>query len=346
MDFGLSAREELVFAHVVACYLRTAEPVGSQLVANALVREHRLSSATIRSVMADLERAGLLTHPHTSAGRLPTTRGLRFYIDCLIETEPLSEAERSDMAHRYAETDPNLDLVLEETSRILARLSTYAGLIVAPIQHELVLHHMEFVRLSERRLLGIFVTREGITHNRIVDLSQALSASDVDRINKYCNDTLRGLTLDEARQKAVSERDATRAAVDHLAQDAMDFSAAVLDTASAEVVIDGSARLLAHPEFASVAKAKALLEAFEEKEKILAILEHCVTTDGVQVFIGAESRFDALADCSVVMSSYHRGGKVLGTLGVIGPTRMAYGRVIPIVQCAAEQMSQWLEQVI
>lgn len=346
MNFVLSAREELVFAEVVASYLRTAEPVGSQVVAQSLVREQRLSSATIRNVMADLERAGLLMHPHTSAGRVPTTQGLRFYIDCLIETEPLTETERTNIAHRYAETDSSMSAVLEETSRVLSRLSQYAGLIVAPVQHELVLHHMEFVRLTDRRLLGIFVTREGVTHNRVIDLLEALSASAVERINNYCNEVLCGLTLNEARQTARRERDAAKAAVDDLAQRAMDFSAAVLEKTVADVMINGEARLMIHPEFASVVKAKALLDAFEEKEKIVAILDHSANSDGVQVFIGAESHYDAFADCSVVMSSYRRGGKVLGTLGVIGPTRMAYGRVIPIVQCAAEQMGKWLENAV
>ncbi len=343
MDFGLSAREQLVFSQVVASYLSTAAPVGSHMVAQALTHEGRLSSATIRNIMADLERAGLLTHPHTSAGRVPTTQGLRFYIDCLIETEPLSDAERTEIVSRYAETDPSLAAMMEETSRVLSRLSKYAGLIVTPIQHELVVQHLEFVRLSDRRLLGIFVTREGVTHNRVIELRQPVAPSEIEQINNYCNATLRGLTLDDARNKAVKDRDTAKSALDSIAHRAMDYSATVLDSSSADVVIDGGASLLAQPEFASTIKAQALLEAFEQKEKIVEILERSAQSDGIQVFIGAESRFDALADCSVVTSPYRRGGKVLGTLGVIGPTRMAYGRVIPIVQCAAEQMSRWLD---
>ncbi len=343
MDFALSSREELVFAEVVASYLRTAEPVGSQAVAKALAREHRMSSATVRSVMGELERAGLLMHPHTSSGRVPTTQGLRFYIDCVIETEPLSTAEQTEMAHRYAETDQGMTAMLEETSRVLSQLSKYTGLIVAPVQHELVLQHIEFVRLSERRLLGIFVTREGITQNRMIELTEGISPSDVERINNYCNEIFRGMTLEAARSKACSDRDSAKVAMETIAQRAMQYSAAVLDKTDTDVMIEGEASMLTHPEFASAEKAKALLEAFAHKQQIAAILDQSITSEGVQVFIGAESRYDAFADCSVVMSSYRRGGKVLGALGVIGPTRMAYGRVIPIVQCAAEQMSRWLD---
>lgn len=344
MDPQLSQREASVLAEVISTYLHTAAPVGSQLVARALGRAQRqISPATVRSVMAELEAAGFLTHPHRSAGRLPTLQGLRYFVDCLIETEPLSEASEASIQAQYAATKPELSAILLETSTILSRLSQYAGLVVMPVHQDLVFRHLEFVRLSSRRLLGIFVTREGETHNRVMEIDASISYSELERINNYCNTVFVGLTLAEARVKAARAVSAAQVEFDQWRTRAMQYATEVMaGHVEQDVVVNGEAQLLDYPEFSEMSKARLLLAALTEKRQLLALFERAEQGHEVRVFIGAESRYDGLQDCSIVVSPYRHQGKVLGTLGVIGPTRMAYGRVIPIVQCAAEQVSQWL----
>lgn len=347
MSISLNQREAAVLGHVIETYLTTGEPVGSQVVAQAFAAAAvSLSSASIRNIMADLAAAGLLTQPHTSAGRVPTSIGLRYFVDCLVETPPLSEAEQQAMQAQYAQTEPELHAILGEASRLLARLSRYAGLVVRPARRELVFRQMQFVKLSGRRLLGIFVTREGVTQNRVIDVEQEQSYVDLERINNYCNAAFLGLTLVEARAKAAHELAVTQREVDDLLTRAMRYAAETLQQddrdAAADLVVEGSSRLLECPEFAENPRTRVLLAALEERQQIAALLARVEESAEVQVFIGGESGYDALSECSVVVSSYHRGGTVLGTLGVIGPTRMAYGRVIPIVQCTAMQVSEWL----
>lgn len=345
MDIQLNARDAAVLHEVVASYLDTGEPVGSQSVSQLFADRHALlSSATIRHVMADLESLGLLMHPHTSAGRVPTPSGLRYYLDCLVEVRPLPDDEREQIAACHNDAEPRLSAVTQEASRILARLSRYAGLVVAPTDHHLVFRHMEFVKLSARRLLGIFVTREGETRNRVIEMARELSYRELERINNYCNAAFVGLSLPEARTKALAEQQRAQHELDELWAQAMRYSGVVLGGESgAQLLVEGEARLLSYPEFDAAPKIRQVLELLSEQACLLRLLDHAEAGPEVRVFIGAESGFDALQDCSIVISPYRRHQQTLGTLGVIGPTRMAYGRVIPIVQCAAAEISRWIE---
>lgn len=346
MTFELSEREQLVLAQVISGYLsNVGAAVASSTVSQQLrARDYKLSSASVRSIMSDLEDAGLLCQPHSSAGRVPTPQGIRFYIDCLIETTPLSMQEQGVIEKLHSE-NRELQAVVHETSRILSRLSSYVGLIAAPEQREMVIEHMEFVRLAPNRLLGIFVAREGLTQNRILELVEPVSVQQIERINNLCREIFAGNTLAQARALVQEELAQSHSQLDDLRAQAIAYTAKALpEDASANLIIDGISSLLDHPEFFIASKAKALMQALEEQRQLANFLEQASKSVGVQVFIGAESGYDALQDCSIVLSPYHRNGKVLGTLGVIGPTRMAYGRVIPIVQCAAEQISQWLEK--
>lgn len=345
MDIQLNPRDAAVLHEVVASYLDTGAPVGSQAVSQVFAgRYELLSSATIRHVMADLESLGLLMHPHTSAGRVPTPSGLRYYLDCLVEVQPLPNDEREQIAACHNDAEPRLSAVAQEASRILARLSRYAGLVVAPTDHHLVFRHMEFVKLSARRLLGIFVTREGETRNRVIEMERELSYRELERINNYCNAAFVGLSLPEARNKALVERQRAEAELDALRAQAMGYSETVLGGASSTpLMVEGEAALLNYPEFDAAPKMRQVLEFLSDQDGIVQLLDRAEMGPEVRVFIGAESGFDALQDCSIVISPYRRHHQTLGTLGVIGPTRMAYGRVIPIVQCAAAEISRWIE---
>jgi heat-inducible transcriptional repressor len=342
----LTPREEVVLARVVAQYLETAAPVGSAHVAQTLTAmRQRVSSATVRGVMAELERQGLLTHPHTSAGRMPTPTGLRYFLDCLVETTALEGEAEEQIVKGCQSRDGDVSELLHEVSATLASLSHHVGMVVTPVDDDLVLQHLEFVALSDRRLLGIFVSREGVTENRILHMQEPFESAVLQRINNYCREAFVGLTLSEARHKAAADHAEAQRVCDAIAVAAGELSSTVFDRVTpSAVVMDGERSLLKEPEFSESQKAKALLDALSEKHQILHLMERSVAGDGIHVFIGAESQYDVFQDCSVVVSSYERKGKVLGTLGVIGPTRMAYGRVIPIVRCAAHHVSQWLDQ--
>lgn len=341
----LTPRAAAVLAQVVELYQTSAAPVGSHAVADALAKQtDRVSSALVRGIMADLEGAGLLAQPHISAGRVPTSHGLRHYVDCLIEMQDLSGDAREILKNSYQTTEPELGAVLGETTRVLSNLSQYVGVVLTPARNDLLFRHMQFVKLSPRRVLGIFVTHEGVTHNRVIDTARELSYAEIERINNYCQSAFVGLTLAEARAKATRELASIAAEVRDVLHDAIALAARVLDAPlPAEILVDGKQQLFEYPEFADPDKVKAVLELLEERRQLMQLLSSIDHTDDVQVFIGRESGFDALADCSVVVSHYRRSGDVLGTLGVIGPQRMAYGRVIPIVQCTAERVTQWID---
>lgn len=340
----LTPREMAVLAHVVDAYVQTAEPVGSHVIARRLHGSATtLAPATVRGIMADLEGAGLLTHPHTSAGRIPTTLGLRLYLDCLIAYEPITPEQRAQLDP--AGCDNTLSLVLQQTSKTLAQLSRYCGIVVVPSRQELTFRHFEFVPLSERRLLGIFVTREGETVNRVIEVAVTVSPSLLEQINNYCNTAFVGLTLAQARTKAEQTCAQLEHEVADCAQQAMQLASAVLGAApEPALAIEGTSRLLEYPEFAEAGRLQPLLSALDEQRQIAQLLVSAETGPAVRVFLGAECGYDALQECGIVVAPYHRQGQMVGTLGVIGPTRMAYGRVIPIVQCAAEQVSHWLEE--
>lgn len=304
-----------------------------------------MSPATIRAVMAELEAAGLLTHPHTSAGRVPTHQGMRYYLDSLIQIDPVQDHERHIIDEELTAAHPEVTDIMDRTAKVLASLSSHVGLVVTPVRHDLIFRHMQFVKLSQTRLLGIFVTREGETQNRVIEVPRELNYSELEKVNNYCNAAFVGLTLAEARRKAATELAAAQGAMRDIHAEAMQFSAQVLEqTEDAELMVRGESSILDHPEFAHAERAKAVLAALKEKERLVSVLDHAQQGDGVRVFVGSESGYDALQDCSVVVSTYQRAGKILGALGVIGPTRMAYGRVIPIVRCAADQLSEWFDE--
>lgn len=341
MQDRLTERSKHILEAIIEDYILTAEPIGSRTV----TRRHglSLSPATVRNVMADLEEMGFLTSPHTSAGRVPTDKAYRFYVDSLLGLRRVVPEEREEIRKHCSLSGKDIGAVLKETSRMLSSISHYMGIVVAPRFTANVFRHIEFVKLGGRRLLAILVSQNGTVQNKLFETSEELHAAELTRMSNYLNDLLTGLTIGQVKQKILEEMQKDKVRYDALLARALELSRQTVEETGSEMFIEGRANILEQPEFADVARMKEIFRAFEEKGQLLSLLERCMAADGVQIFIGAESHLNEMAGMSLVTSTYVTGANTLGVLGVIGPTRMGYAKVIPIVDYTAKLVSRLLE---
>jgi heat-inducible transcriptional repressor len=334
VDIG--ARAKKILHAVVSEYLATGEAVGSQTVTRRYGLE--VSAATVRTVMGDLEEAGLLKHAHTSGGRLPTERGLRYYVDTLLRVRSLTTGEKGEIRERLAAGGDVPD-VMQRTSRLLRELSHLTVVVQAPRPESDVVQHLEFVQLREGQLLAVIAAASGQIQNKQVPIDFALTAGDLDRINNYLNELMTGLTLEQARARLIDEVNSERAAHDELVNRALKLASAAVPAAPpSDVLVDGQSNLLAGK--ADLERAKLLLRTLEEKDLVVRLLERTLSAPGICVFIGAEANLADLTDVSVVAAPYGPEDRPLGTIAVIGPARMNYSRVIPLVDFTAETIGE------
>jgi heat-inducible transcriptional repressor len=338
----LNHRARKILAAIVHEYLATGDAVGSRTVTRRYGID--LSPATVRNVMSDLEEAGLLKQPHTSAGRVPTDLGLRFFVDSLLKVRSLSDKERVELSHRYQLAGDDVDTALREAAHVLAELSMHTAVLVTPRPELDVLEHVEFMRLREGQLLAVLVAKSGQVQNKIVTTPEPINGDELERIHNYLNQILAGLTLDEVRARVQKELTDERMQYQALEKKALELSQKALPDASADVIVSGQARLLeniAAGDPAQLERMKALFHRLEEKRLLADLLERTQLAEGIRVFIGAESAIDELSDFTIVATTYGPEGeaKPLGTLGVIGPTRMNYSKVITLVDFTAQLVS-------
>lgn len=340
VDLSLSQRSRQILEAIVEDYIATAEPVGSSAVA----KRHALSlsSATVRNVMASLEELGLLASPHTSAGRVPTEKGFRFYVDSLVSLRQISQQEKREILKRYRETGGNLTDLLRETSRTLSSLSNYTGIVVAPRFTSSRFRQIEFVKLGNHKILTILVSCNGDVQNRIIDTEQEFFPDDLIAMANYLNSILEGLTIDQVRQKVLTEMQSEKSRYDQMMSRALALSEQALPESAQDVFIAGQSRIFDQPEFADLGKMREIFQAFEEKGRLVELLGRCMQADGVQIFIGAETPLKEMAGMSLITSTYLTGNDTIGLLGVVGPTRMGYSSVIPIVDYTARVVSRLL----
>lgn len=334
----------ILFAAITE-YISTGEPVGSRTLEKRYGLN--LSAATIRNVLADLEDGGYLAQPHTSAGRIPTDKGFRAFVDALVQMRDVAADDRTALIQRMRTLRPGVDDVMRETGRILSSLTGAAAVVMAPRPEDERLSQMRFMPLRAGELLAVLVTRTGTVQNRVVQLQKELDAGALESVHNYLDELVReGRTLAEAREALALEMQRERGRYDALKKAAKEILDATINAGqpTAGVYIEGQGRLLDRPEFADVEKVRALLRTFEEKEKLLELLDRTMASTGVQVLIGAETNLDAGPDLSVITAQYSHGGMAAGTVGVIGPTRMDYGKVVPLVGLAAEKVGELLDK--
>ena len=337
----LSDRGKRILEAVIEDYIATAEPVGSRTI----TRSHALalSPATVRNVMSDLEEMGFLTSPHTSSGRIPTDKAYRLYVNSILEVKHIARDNREEIQRRCRLAGKDMAEVLKETSRLLSSTSSYMGVVMAPRFGANVFRQLEFVKLSSRRILAILVSQNGSVQNRLIQIDEEILQEDLVRMANYLNELLQGLTITQVRERLLQEMQNEKVRYDTLMSQALSLSEATLGTEDRELFLEGQANILDQPEFHDAQRMREIFRAFESKGLILDLLDRSMQADGVQIFIGSESHLLRMEGMSLITSTYMTGKDTVGVLGVIGPTRMGYGRVIPIVDYTAKLISRLLE---
>src|SRR5688572_24316157 len=335
---GLSERAQILLKTLVERYIAEGQPVGSRALSRYSGLD--LSPASIRNVMADLEDLGFIASPHTSAGRIPTARGYRFFVDTLLTIRPLDTIEINQLEGQlHAE---NRQRLVMSASQVLSDLTRFAGVVMTP-RRSAGFRHIEFVKLSESRILLILVTPEGDVQNRIIFTERSYSPSELVEAANILNQNYAGLTFDETRKRVHDELNRLRDDMTQLMAKALEAGSQAVNDSADDVVISGEGRLLDVQDLSSdMQRLRKLFELFERKTGLLQLLDVSSRAHGVQIFIGGESGLVPLDECSVVTAPYEVDGQIVGTVGVIGPTRMAYERVIPIVDVTAKLLSSAL----
>ena len=337
----LNQRSREILRHIVDAYVETGAPIGSRTLSRRLGM--KLSPATIRNVMSDLEDLGLLLAPHTSAGRIPTELGLRLFVDGLLEHGNLTADERLHIESQCAAAGKSLSEVLEKASSLLSDLSHCAGLVVAP-KIESPMKHIEFVSLGPGRALVVMVTGSGAVENRIIDVPMGLPASSLVEATNYLSSRLVGRTLSEATLNVRQELHAQQAELDELASRVVEQGLATWagEAKSGALIVRGQAQLLDDVHgLEDLERIRQLFSALEAKEALLSLLDLTDLAEGVQIFIGADNELFGLAGCSMIVAPYSNSSQQLvGALGVIGPTRIDYARIIPMVDYTAKVLGR------
>lgn len=340
MREGMNTRSRQILEAVIEDYITTAEPIGS----GAVRSRHglTLSSATIRNVMAELEEMGFLASPHTSAGRVPTEKAYRFYVDSLLAVRTVDRGEREEIRKRCSMTGKDVEGVFREVSQALSSVSHYMGIVAAPRFNTNLFRQIDFIQLGSHRVLAILVSQSGSVQNRIIELKEGIAAAELQKMANYLNSMLHGLTIAEVKNRILREMESEKSHYDNLFANALSLSQQALDEEGSELFIEGQTNIFDLPEFADAEKMKGIFRAMEQKSQILVLLDSCLKAPGVNIFIGSESHLNCMSGMSLITSTYVTGKNTLGVLGVIGPTRMGYSKVIPIVDYTAKMLSKLL----
>lgn len=345
-DNPIPERAQHLLKVLVERYIRDGQPVGSKTLAEETTLG--LSSATIRNVLADLEEHGYLRSPHTSAGRVPTVKGYRFFVDSLLTFQGLDlDKAAYKQVQKQLSLDQNVTELVASASNLLSDITRMAGLVMLPKREQVLLRHVEFLPLSDKRILVILVLNEHEVQNRIIYTDRVYSASELQQAANYLVASFSGQDINLIRQQLVNAIQEDRDNLGNLMQAAVECASKALDPSTSstkDYVIAGQNHLLELADDTGVEGLRRLFDAFTQKQDILHLLDQCLSAEGLQIFIGEESGYAVFDECSLITAPYSFKGKPVGVLGVIGPTRMSYDRVIPIVDVTAKLLSAALNQ--
>ena len=335
----LDARSQILLKTLIERYIADGQPVGSRALSRFSGLE--LSPATVRNVMSDLEEMGLIASPHTSAGRVPTALGYRLFVDALLTVQPLDTSRVHELKGQLQPDQPQR--LLNSASHLLSNLTQFAGVVVAPRKDPVRIRQFEFIRLSENRILLIIVTTAGDVQNRILMTRRGYSTSELSSAAVYLNEHFAGLSFDNIRRRITNELRQLRSDMSELMTATVDAGSEAAEETATSYVISGETNLLDIEDLSSnMTRLRELFKLFEQRTSLMQLLELSNKAAGVQIFIGGESGLAQLDGCSVVTAPYEANGQVVGSVGVIGPTRMPYDRVIPIVDITARLLSSAL----
>ena len=330
-DILLEPRAREILKHIISSYILTGEPIGSRTIAK--ISREGLSSASVRNVMADLEEHGYLSQPHASAGRVPTDKGYRYYVDALLPDVVVGSRERAFIDQNLGRAGGELSAAMEAIPKLLAHLTSQVGYLLSPPISDVRLKHIEFLRLHERRVLVIFVDRTEIVSHRVLDMDQDFEQSDLDRAGRYLVGEFSGLSLNEIRESLVRLMAEEKATVDRILANAIKLGTRYLDSESDErrMLLDGTTNIMNHPELSDTDTVRRLFQTFEEKHHLVKLLDQCLDPNRPRVLIGSENTDPALGGLSLVASPYRHADGATGWLGILGPTRMEYDRALALV---------------
>lgn len=338
----LDERKRRILQAIVDDYITTAEPVGSRSIARR--HEMGISPATIRNEMADLELLGYLEQPHTSAGRIPSPRGYRFYVDCLLNRPQISAKDVTLITNWYETKVRSIEEIFQETAKLISRMTHNVSLVLAPQISSSVFKYLQFLPLDERRCIVVVVTDAGFVENKLLDIPDSLSFVDLQKIANIINSRLSGLAFNGIKSPLLTEIQQDVLKDPALFESALTILAQALAVEKNErVYLGGTTQLLSQPEFRDVDKIRGLLAMLEE-EKLLSDILHMQDGDGVVVTIGQENKYSGIHDCSMVQATYRVDGQVIGTLAVLGPTRMEYGKIMAVLEFMHRHLGDLLKK--
>jgi heat-inducible transcriptional repressor len=341
---SLTERERKILYLLVYYHIATGEPVGSRFLSKKLDLD--ISPATVRNIMADLEEAGFLRQTHPSSGRVPTDLGYRCYVDLLIKPGPPKATARQQIRERLLRGNLTFEEVFQSTSRTLSAVSRQLGIVVGPRllgdRHQ----QLQFVRIGRRRVLAVIISGSGLIQNKMLELPEDWTQEELSAMSELWNRRFGSCSLREVREELLERMAADKAEFDRLMETALTLGRRALleedERAGESIYLEGTANMFSWPEFASPEKLRNLMNAIEEKSRLLQLLDRSLQAEGIQIYIGEEMPMPEMKEMSLITAPYRREGKVLGVLGVIGPTRMEYSKVIPIVEYTAASLSEYL----
>jgi heat-inducible transcriptional repressor len=334
---GLTPRDREILRDVIYSFIVSGEPVSSRTVAKQ--ERHGLSSASIRNVMADLEEQGYLRQPHTSAGRVPTPAGYHFYIETLMRQRTVPAQQRRYIDSRLEEASGNADERVAAASQVLSELTHQVGVVLIPALADTVLKTVELIPVAERRVLCVVVSSTGFIDSKLVEVDAPVSREELVRAGNYLTETFTGLTLREVRDRLLGMMADERAQVDRLLGLALAVARNSFPQGAAEVRVEGASELLSQPELADLGRVRRLFEAFDDKVRLVKLLNQCLDGAGVRAWIGEDAELTSELDFALVATPYRVGQRVLGSLGILGPSRMEYDKIIPLVEYLADTLS-------
>ncbi|AEB08973.1 heat-inducible transcriptional repressor HrcA [Desulfobacca acetoxidans] len=333
----LGERETQVLHTIILQYINTGEPVGSRTVAKSSGLS--LSPATIRNIMFDLEEQGLLRQPHQSAGRVPTSQGFRYYVDHMLASRDLQASTRRRIEGGFKPPAGELNDLIRQASRVLSKVSGHPAIVRAPKPAISRIRHIQFINAGAGSILTVLVSVDGLVQNRFIDNLEQFSQEQLDRFSRYLNGLLQNLSLVEARQTVLMQMEQEKVLFDRMLLQALMLSQKALQAEEdRELYVEGASQILDYPEFADIEKIRALFRAFEEKHQLIRLLDESLGSEGVKIFLSPEITIPTV-EWSLVSTNFQRDLEPIGTLGIIGPLRMNYDRIIPLVQFTAEVMS-------
>ncbi|WP_227767542.1 heat-inducible transcriptional repressor HrcA [Zhaonella formicivorans] len=340
----MDERKKKVLQAIIQDYIATAEPVGSRTIARKY--DLGVSPATIRNEMADLEELGYIEQPHTSAGRIPSDLGYRYYVDCLMEKENLNQAEEEYIRYRFSQKMEEIEAVIRQASEVLSEMTNYTALILGPQLGRRTFSQIRLMPLSPGSALMIVVSNSRLVQHRILDIPESITPADLERISLVLNDRLQGFALEQVKRDTLYDIYGELASYKNLVSHVLDvIEQLACSKLNDKVYLGGTLNIFNQPEFKDIDKLKSLLGVLE-KESVLKDLMEVKPELGLTIRIGGENKYEEINGCSLITATYQVDGVVLGTLGILGPTRMAYSKAVSLVECVTENLSQVLAKLL